>query len=58
LKVSLPSKNLGTLGIRVNQNLYFDFFLYPYSKKPGMFIRYKANRYWVNFLEFRVRKGY
>lgn len=50
MKIIFPWNNLGCLGVRVNRNIYFDF--YPRSNygtwnMPGIFISYYGKRMWI-----------
>lgn len=51
MKVILPSKNLGCLGIKVSDRIYFDFFRNPYY---GIFLRFYTRKWWINLEELRI----
>ena len=47
IQILMPWNNLGTLGIRVHENLYLDFYVEPHI---GMFIHTRTQKRW-----FRLR---
>jgi hypothetical protein len=54
MKIYPPSENLGCLGFRLTENLYFDFYKSPHW---GFFMNFRGRKLWVHGNGFKY-EGY